>query len=151
IFGSIVALFVLSFLNALLPALTAIARPALVAILFAQPFLVMRLIAQMHPLRSRVLWVTFAGAAISWAAVIVLPAVLPDLKSYGTVVAVTWFFAVEVAAAARFAIDSRRRYGVARLRLASAAIGTGLFGAAILLAGLTGIARAPGASSSDST
>ena len=151
IFGSVVALFVLSFLNVLLPTLSPVARPALIAILLAQPFLVVRLIAQMHPLRPRILWITFGGVVVSWAALVILPALLPDWKSFGTALAVLWFFAVEVAAGARFAVDSRRRYGVARLRLASAAIATGLFGAAILLAGLTTIGRPPGASTSDST
>jgi PAS domain S-box-containing protein len=151
IFASFVALFVLSFFNALLPALTPIARPALIAVLLAQPFLVIRLIAQMHPVRQRILWIAFGGAVLSWAAIMALPIVAPAVSSIGTVLTVTWFFAVELAAAARFAIDSRRRYGVARLRLAAAAIGTGLFGAAILLAGFANVMRAPGVSSSDAT
>jgi PAS domain S-box-containing protein len=151
IFGSFVALFALSFVNALQPALTPIARPALIAILFAQPFLVLRLIALIHPFRPLLLRITFVGAIAAWAAVVALPVVFPPATSLGIVLAVVYFCAVEIGAAARFAVDSRRRYGVARLRLASASIATALFGVSILLAGLASIARAPGASSADST
>jgi PAS domain S-box-containing protein len=151
IFGSIVALFGLSFLNALEPALTPIARPVLIAILFAQPVLVLRLIAQIHPVRRTVVRIALAGAVVAWASVVVLPVVFPAARAIGIVLAVVYFSGVEIGAAARFAVDSRRRYGVARIRLASAAVATALFGVSILLAGLTSIARAPGTTSSDST
>jgi PAS domain S-box-containing protein len=151
IFGSIVALFALSFLNALLPALTPVARPVLIAVLFAQPVLVLRLIGQIHPFRPLLLRFAFVGAIAAWGAVVVLPVVFPAARSLGIVIAVVYFCAVEIGAAARFAVDSRRRYGVARLRLASASVATALFGVSILLAGLTSVARAPGASSADST
>jgi PAS domain S-box-containing protein len=151
IFGSMVALFALSLLNALQPALTPIARPVLIALLLAQPALVMRLISQIHPVRPLVMRVAWLGAALAWAAVVLLPVVLPEARSVGIVAAVMYFFAVEIGAAARFALDSRRRYGVARLRLASAAVATALFGASILLAGLTSVAGAPGAGSNEST
>ncbi|MEA2673541.1 MAG: hypothetical protein QOI92_733, partial [Chloroflexota bacterium] len=151
IFGSIVALFALSLLNALLPALTPVARPVLIAILFAQPVLVLRLIAQIHPFRPLLFRIAFVGAIAAWAAVVVLPVAFPAARSLGIVIAVVYFCAVEIGAAARFAVDSRRRYGVARLRLASASVATALFGVSILLAGLTNVARAPGASSTDST
>ena len=67
----------------------------------------------------------------------------------GTLFAVFYFFAVEIGAAAWFALASRRRFGVARVRLAFAAIATGLFGASILIAGLAGVARPPGESAAD--
>jgi PAS domain S-box-containing protein len=150
IFGSILALFVLSFLNALEPALTPVARPILIAILFAQPVLVLRLIALIHPLRPMLLRIAFVGGVAAWASVVLLPVAVPAARSLGIVIAVVYFSAVEVGAAARFAIDSRRRYGVARIRLASASVATALFGVSILLAGLTSVARAPGTTSSDS-
>src|SRR5512143_1097723 len=151
IFASFAALFALTFLNALQPALAPVARPALVAILFAQPFLVLRLIAQIHPVRRILLQVAFLGAVVAWECVVLVPVAIPAARSLGIVIAVVYFFAVEIGAAARFALDSRRRYGVARLRLGSAAIATGLFGASILLAGLTSVARSPDGSPSDST
>lgn len=149
VFGSFAALFALNFLNALLPALAPFARPVLVAILFAQPFLVVRLINQIHPVSRRISLLTLAGAIAAWAAVTFLRDT--PFQSIGTVFAVIYFFAAEIGAATWFARESRRRYGVARLRLASAAIATGLFGAAILIAGLAGVARGPGASTADVT
>ena len=152
IFGSFAALFFLTFLQALQPnTIAPIARPVLVALLFLQPFLVVRLIGQIRPVAPLRMRIVLLGAIAAWASIIVLPIALPAARSVGIVFAVFYFFAVEIGAAAWFAIDSRRRYGVARVRLASAAIATGLFGASILLAGLTSVARAPGESSADST
>ena len=70
---------------------------------------------------------------------------------FGIVFASFAFFAIEIGAATWFARESRRRYGVARVRLASAAIATGLFSVSILLAGLTSVAREPGRRPRDST
>src|SRR6185503_16492243 len=67
------------------------------------------------------------------------------VRGGGTLYAILYFFAVEVAAAAWFARDSRRRFGVARIRLASAAVATGLFRASILIAGLENVGRPDGA------
>ncbi len=156
VFGSFAALFGLTFLNALVPAVAPVARPVLVAILFAQPYLVLRLIDQIHPVSRSIRRITVLGAIAAWQAVVLLPVIattlgLPMLQSIGIVAAVFYFFAVEIGAAAWFARDSQRRHGVARLRLASAAVATGLFAASILLAGLSSVAQAPGASAADST
>lgn len=151
IFGSFAALFFLTFINALQPSLAPIARPVLVALLFAQPFLVLRLISQIRSVSRTRLRIALLGAVAAWAAVILLPVVAPEARSIGLLFAVTYFFLVEMGAAAWFALDSRRRYGVARLRLAFAAVATGLFAASILLAGLASVARGPDTSSSDST
>lgn len=150
VFGSFAALFGLSFLNALRPDLAPIARPILVAFLFAQPFLVVRLIDQIHPVSRSILALTLLGAIAAWAAIVLLPPVaaslaMPGLQTVGTLAGSLYFFAAEVGAAAWFARDSRRRYGVARIRLACAAVATAMFAAAILLAGVASIDRPPGA------
>ena len=150
VFGSFAALFGLTFLNALRPDLAPAARPILVALLFAQPFLVVHLIHQIHPVSRSILAVTLLGAVAAWMAIVLVPPLatslaMPGLQTIGTLAGTLYFFVVEIAAAAWFARDSRRRYGVARLRLASAAVATGLFGGAILLAGLAAAARPPGA------
>ena len=150
IFGSFAALFLLTFLNTVEPSLTPIARPVLVGVLFAQPFLVVRLISQIRPVSRWRVWIALLGAIAAWEAIVLLPAAMPAAQALGTVFAVVDFFVVEIGAASWFAIDSRRRFGVARIRMASAAVATGLFGASILLAGLTSVARAPGASAADS-
>ncbi|MEO5703704.1 MAG: ATP-binding protein [Candidatus Limnocylindrales bacterium] len=151
IFGSFAALFALTFVNELLPSISAVARPVLVAILFAQPLLVLRLIAQIRPVAPFRMWIAFLGAIAAWAAIVLLPVAAPAARVVGLIFATVYFFVVEIAAAAWFARVSRRRYGVARVRLALAAVATGLFGTSILLAGLSSAARAPGASSADST
>jgi PAS domain S-box-containing protein len=156
IFGSFAALFLLSFLNALQPALAPIARPALILVLLAQPYLIVRLLDQIRPVARGVKPITLLGAVAAWEAIVLLPGIgtslkLPQLGPIGVVAACFYFFAVEIWAAARMARDSRRRFGVARLRLGSAAVATGLFGAALLLAGLASVTRPPGASSADSS
>jgi len=67
--------------------------------------------------------------------------------------ATAWWNAkkLELWAAARMAGLSRRRHGIARLRLAFASVATALFGASIFLAALFSVTRAPGAATSDST
>src|SRR6185503_2580140 len=99
---------------------------------------------------------TILAGVAAWEAVVLLPSIandlaIPQLQPIGVVSATFYFFAVEVWAAARMALDSRRRLGVARLRLASAAIATGLYGAALLLAGITSVIRGPAVGGADST
>jgi PAS domain S-box-containing protein len=155
IFGSFAALFLLSFMNALLPTLTTAARPVLVAIIFAQPYLIVRLLDQIRPVSRVVKRATILGGLAAWEAVVLLPPIgialgIPALDPGGRVAASFYFFLIEIWAAARMALDSRRRHGVARVRLASAAVATGLYGAALLLAALTAVMRAPGDTSTDS-
>ena len=157
IFASFAALFLLSFLNALVPDLAPIARPVLIAALYAQPVLVVRLASQIRPVPRSFMWISVVGAIAAWAAIVLLPSAAealgaPGLRSIGILFAVFTFFAIEFGAAARLAQDSRRRFGVARLRLSLAAIGTGLFGVSILLAGLFAFDRPVGvAASAEST
>ncbi len=150
IFGSFAALFFISSVNTIEPRLSPLAVPALVAMLFAQPYLVVRLIDQIRPVPRPRMLIALIGAIAAWMSVLVLPLAVPAARNVGIVLAVVYFFAVEIAAAAWFARDSRRRHGVARLRLASAAVATGLFGASIMIAGLASVARGPGAPATDS-
>ncbi|HTK44132.1 MAG TPA: ATP-binding protein [Patescibacteria group bacterium] len=157
IFGSYAALFLLSFLNALLPSLSPIARPVLVALLFAQPYLVVRLVDQIRPVSTTLKRVTILGSIAAWEAIVLVPPIAaafasPNLSPIATVAASFYFLAVELWAAARMAGLSRRRHGIARLRLASASVATALFGASLFLAALFSVMRAPGApASSEST
>jgi PAS domain S-box-containing protein len=153
IFGSIAALFALSFLNALLPAIAPVARPVLIAVLYAQPVLVVRLIAQIRPVPRGVVRIVFLASVAAWEAIVLIPVIadalgMPILKSAGVLFAVFTFFAAELGAAAFFAVASRRRFGVARVRLAFAAIATGLFGASLLLAGVSSVG--PGGTNANS-
>lgn len=146
VFGSIAALFALSFLNTLNASLTPFARPILIALLLLQPFLVVRLIAQIRPVRPAVTRIALLGVIASWEAVVLLPPAaavlgLDGLRQVGALFAVLMFFAIELGAAAWFAIESRRRYGVARIRLAAAAVATAFFGAALLISGIASVSR----------
>jgi PAS domain S-box-containing protein len=148
IFGSFAALFALTFLNTLVPEIGTIARPVLVAMLFAQPYLVVRLIGQIRPVRAALHRIVLLGAVAAWEAVVLVPPIaaslgIDALRTAGVLYAVLYFFVVEIGAAAWFARDSRRRFGVARLRLGFAALATGLFGVSILIVGLASVGRGP--------
>ncbi|HEX3265841.1 MAG TPA: ATP-binding protein [Candidatus Limnocylindrales bacterium] len=150
VFGSIAALFALTFLNGLSSAIAPIARPVLIALLFAQPLLVLRLIAQIRPVRATIMRIAVLGLVAAWESVVLLPPAaaalgLDALRQVGTLFAVLYFFAVELGGAAWFAIESRHRYGVARIRLASAAVATALFGASLLISGISTASRQAGA------
>ncbi|HKQ17931.1 MAG TPA: ATP-binding protein, partial [Solirubrobacterales bacterium] len=111
---------------------------------------------QIRPVGAVVQQAAFLGAVIAWEGVTLIPPIAANLeepartwlRSSGTLYAIVYFFAVEVGAAAWFARDSRRRFGVARIRLASAAVATGLFGVSILIAGLANLGRPEGAPAS---
>ena len=151
IFASFAALFALVFLNTLQPEIGTIARPALVAVLLAQPLLVVRLIGQIRPIRASVHRAILLGGVLAWEGIVLLPSIAQSigdlhpvsdiLRPAGILYAVVYFFVVEIAAAAWFARDSRRRFGVARLRLGAAAVATGLFATSLLLSGLASISR----------
>ena len=146
VFGSIAALFALTFLNTLSSTLAQLGRPILIGLLFAQPFLVLRLISQIRPVRPTIMQIALLGAVAAWEAVVLLPPAaialkLDVLRQVGALFAVLYFFVVELGAAGWFALESRRRYGVARIRLVSAAIATAFFGASLLISGIAGAAR----------
>lgn len=135
VFAPIAALFLLSLLNGFAPSLTPAFRPVLVTLLFLQPWFVVHLVDQIRPVSSRVSWLVLAGCAASTALVLIGTGI-----PLATLTAVVFFFAVQAAAAGRLVSDSRRRIGVARVRLATAALATALFGFTILLAGVASAA-----------
>ena len=142
VFGAFVSLFLLTFINYVAPALTPVFRPWLIAILFFQPPLVLRLIDQIQPVPLAFSRLVLLGAVASTAAIVAAPA-----TPSAFVPAVGYFFIAQTAAAARLAFDSRRRFGLARVRLGLAAVATGLFGGAILIAGVAAAAANGGPSS----
>lgn len=135
IFAPIAGLFLLSFVNTTLPAFQPILRPALIGLLFLQPWFVVRLIDQIRPVAPRLSQVVLFGGLASTLALTLFTGV-----GLVTLAAVIFFFAVEAGAAGRLAQDARRRVGVARVRVAMAAVATTLLGLAILLAGIASAA-----------
>ena len=150
IFGTIAAWFILTFVNALLPSLTPVVRPVLIAILYTQPYLVVRLIGQLRPVSRLRLRIVALASFAAWMSIVVLPAAMPAARDIGIAIAVTIFAGVELAAAAWFAGHSRHRFGIARVRLAAAAVATALFAVALFLAGIISMGRAPGSVPADS-
>ena len=142
VFGAFVSLFLLTFINVVAPSLAQFFRPWLIAILFLQPYLVVRLIDQIQPVPEAFSRFVLIGAVASSAALIAAP----NTPS-AFVPAVAYFFIAQTAAAARLAVDSRRRFGLARIRLGLASVATGLFGGAILIAGIAAAAANGGPSS----
>jgi PAS domain S-box-containing protein len=139
VFGTFVALFLLSFVNGLAPALTPYVRPGLIAILFAQPYMVVRLIDQIEPVSLGASRLVLIGAVASTAALVAAPG-----EASALIPAAAYFFVAEAGCAVRFAIDSQRRFGLARVRLALAAVATLLFGSSILVAGIAAAVAAGG-------
>ena len=142
VFGAFAALLVLNVINASVPSLTPIFRPALVAILFLQPYLVLRLVDQIQRVPLGISRAVLLGAVAATAAVVAAPG-----HTVATIPAVAYFFLAQTVAAARFAVASRRRFGMARIRLALASVATGLFGGALLIAGIGAAAANGGATS----
>ncbi|MEV4639522.1 PAS domain S-box protein [Actinoplanes sp. NPDC049548] len=102
------------------------------ALVLAQPFFTMRLVSKIRRVAPWMLW----GAAAVWlagAAAIVL--LRPPFPAWVGWLIVAGLFTVEAAAATLLSSEARRRGGAARIRLWCAAVGTALFGVALLAAG----------------
>jgi len=130
VFAPIASLFLLSLLNGAAPQLSPILRPVLIGAFFLQPWFVVRLVDQIRPVAPRVSWLVLGGGVACTVATLVVTG-----QPIVTLIVVVFFFAVQAAAAGRLVRDSRRRTGVARVRLAVAATATALLGLTILVAG----------------
>jgi PAS domain S-box-containing protein len=131
VFGAFVALFVLSIVNTFAPVLAPVFRFLLIPILFAQPYLVLRLVDQIQPVPLVVSRLVLIGGVAAVAALLAAPGQIG-----ATIPAIAYFFLAQTVAAARFAVASRRRFGLARIRLTLGSVATGFFGGAILIAGI---------------
>jgi len=132
IFGAVAMLFVLGVLRLALGTPTRPVAGLVTGVLLGQPFFTLRLVSRLRAVPSWAIW----GAIAAWIASAVPVLVLARPLARPVVWAVVMlFFLVEALAAALLAVDARRRGGAARIRLACAALGTGLFGATMVLAG----------------
>ncbi|MDQ1646308.1 MAG: hypothetical protein QOJ50_2492, partial [Cryptosporangiaceae bacterium] len=100
--------------------------------LLGQPFWTLRVAARLRPVPRWVLWAAAAGWAGTAAPVFLAGQVLPKPLVLAAVLA---FVTSEAAAAVYLGAEARRRTGSSRKRLWLAAAGTGLFAAAIVVAG----------------
>jgi len=131
VFAAWIGLFVLSLLNRAAPQLAPVFRPLLLPLLFLQPVLVLRLVDQIQPVSLRLSRAVLLGAVCAVAALMAAPG-----ETRASIPAIGYFFVAQTVGAIRFAVASRRRFGLARVRLALVAIATAFFGGAILILGI---------------
>lgn len=143
IFGSTAAIFVYSLVNVAFPGRLTFLQPVVVPVLFAQPVLVFWLVSLIRPLPRWVLPITIIGCLAATASIVFAP---PRFVP-GLIFVAIYFMAGEGAASVLLLRESQRRFGLHRIRLAFAAIGTALFGTAIFIAAIGSAATAPGGES----
>jgi PAS domain S-box-containing protein len=139
VFSSTAALFALSAVNQVAPALSATLSPLSVMLLTAQPVLILRLVGLIVPLAR---WVLPAAVAV-WL-VTIAAYYLTDRSAPAILAVVGYFFIVELLAAARLVMEASRRHGLPRIRLATAGAASALFGLSIFVAGLGSAASGGG-------
>ena len=141
IFGSTAAIFLYSVLNQLQPGSVGFLQPVAVATLLAQPLLVFWLVHQLRPLPRWVLPTTFAAFVVATLALIVPGRTIPAAALFVG----GYFMVAEGGAAVLLLREGRRRYGLARLRLGLAALGTVLFAGTVFIASAAAAAAGGGA------
>jgi PAS domain S-box-containing protein len=132
IFAVIAVLFMLGVLRLIIGAPPRMVAGLSSTVLLAQPILTWRLIGHLRRIPVWVLPASVLGWLITAAPVLLLPRPLPPAARWP---AVGWFFVADLAAGWLLGLEARHRGGAARVRLWCAAIGTALFGLALLLAG----------------
>ena len=131
--GSVVGWFALSTLNALVPAIgTSVVRLSAIFI-FIQPVLTLRLVRHFVPVRRNLV---LTALACSVGALIVAFAIGTRGNPIATGLVVGCFVFFESVGAVLLAQAARNRVGYASTRLWIAAIGTLLFAATLLVAGI---------------
>jgi signal transduction histidine kinase len=100
--------------------------------LLAQPFLLVRLVAHFQPIPVNFQRFALAGMVLSWIILLTMPG---DLPLWALVIVVGYFGWAELYATWAFLKGARATGGVTRWRLLLAAIGSGLLGVAVILAG----------------
>ena len=107
VFATTAALFLLSILSSYAPDLAAVARPAILAMLVAQPYLILRLVNQIRPIPRWADRLALLGFVVVTAALLLLgPRSIPAILAL-----VVYFAVVETAAAMGFLQLAGRRRG----------------------------------------
>jgi signal transduction histidine kinase/DNA-binding response OmpR family regulator len=160
VFGSVTIVLAATPLRAVVPALGPVLSFLSLPALLAQPVLVLWLASFVRPIPRRAL----IGAAAAFLALIGgVVATLVGLPSDGgaaertpALVAIAlgllaYFVIVEAGAAIAFALAARDRAGASRSRLVTAALATALFGAALVIILIAGIALPAGSPGLDTS
>lgn len=136
VFSSTAALFAVAVVDRILPAIAPYASPIAVALLVAQPVLMLRLVGLFVGLSRWTLPAAVAGFGISIALY------YATNRSVASILLLIGYFAVtELVAALALIADASRRQGFPRLRLVIAGIASILFGLSVFIAGGASAAR----------
>jgi PAS domain S-box-containing protein len=146
VFTSTAALFAVSFLNTLFPAVAPYSGPIAVTLLVAQPALMVGLVGLIVRLPR---WAGPAAAVGFVAAVATY--YLTNRGVVGILFLVGYFAFTEIAAAIVLIREGRRRQGFPRVRLTIAGTASVLFGLSILISGLASAARGGAGTPADPT
>jgi hypothetical protein len=132
VFASLAGLFVLELIRTTLGEPPALLTKLATTLLLGQPYLTLRLVAQLRPVSRLVLTAALVGYLLTAVPLFFLTPPLPVVLSLG-VIAV--FVVTEAVTAALLGGEARRRTGAARVRMTIAALATAAFAVAILVAG----------------
>lgn len=132
VFGSTAALFGYSLINGFRPGLLEPLRPLIIGFLLIQPVLVIWIVSLIQRVPRWLLPLTIACFVISEIGITFLPARTTPLSVF----IAGYFIAGEGGAGLLLIRGSQRRYGLARVRLALAGLGSILFGASIFIAAI---------------
>ena len=144
VFTSTAALFAVSMINALFPAVAPFSGPIAVTLLVAQPALMVGLVGLIVRLPRWAGPAAAAGFVLSVAAYY-----LTNRSVLGVLVLVGYFALTEIAAAFVLVREGRRRQGFPRARLTIAGVASVLFGLSIFISGLAAAARGGGGAGAD--
>ena len=146
VFTSTAALFAVSMINTLIPAVAPFTGPIAVTLLVAQPPLMVGLVGLIVRLPR---WAGPAAAIGFVSAVAVF--YLTNRSVPGVLFLVGYFAFTEIAAAAVLIREGRRRQGFPRVRLTVAGTASVLFGLSIFISGLASAARGGAGAPADPT
>lgn len=146
VFTSTAALFAVSMVNTLVPAVAPYSGPIAVTLLVAQPPLMVRLVGLIVRLPR------WAGPAAAVGFVVAVATFYLTNRSVPAVLFLVGYFALtEIAAALVLIREGRRRQGFPRVRLTIAGTASVLFGLSIFISGLASAARGGGGATADPT
>ncbi|GIJ44088.1 hypothetical protein Val02_09740 [Virgisporangium aliadipatigenens] len=131
-FASVAMLFVVGLVRLLMGVPPRLLMAVAIGLLLAKPLFTLQLVSRLRPLRSW--WWPVALSAWALSAFPVLATAARPVPQLVVWPAVVVFFGLEGVAAWLLGAEARRHGGAARLRLWCAAAGTGVFGAALLIA-----------------
>ena len=132
VFSAMASIFVVTVLTEVLGGVPRILELMGITLLLGQPYLTLRLAAQLRPVRSWVRWTALLGWLGTTIPVLAFGEELPQPV---VLAAVASFAFGETSAAYYFAAEAKRRAGSSRIRLAFAATATALFAVAIVASG----------------